>query len=69
MEHMEEYLKLGSELARRIESINQRLNSFDHEALQCLQVAMMDAEMYLRGLELLTFLEELREPESEFVSS
>lgn len=66
---MKEYLELGQQLARRIETINQRFNAYDYEALECLQVALMDAEIYLRGLDLLSFLEDLRQPESEFVGN
>lgn len=66
-ENMKEYLELGQQLARRIEGINARLNTYDYAALECLQVALIDSEMYLRGLELLSFLEELRQPEKASV--
>lgn len=66
---MNEYLELGQQLAQRIESINKRLNTYDYEALECLQVALADSEIYLRGLELLSFLEDLRQPEAEFVNN
>lgn len=66
---MEQYLDLAPELVKRLNSINERLEKQEYAALDCLRVALVDVEMYLSGLELMAFLEELRQPEPEFASN
>lgn len=67
--NMQEYLETAQQLVARIKVINTRLekDSHDHDALVCLKVALADTEFYLSGLELMSFLENLRKPELESV--